>query len=244
SQRALAAHSWPRGVDLRVRMGLHTGEPQLNALGYVGIDVHRAARIASAAHGGQVLLSQTTYDLVERELPEDLTLLDLGEHRLKDLRQPKHLYQLVMEGLPADFPPLKSLKIATPNNLPIQLTSFIGRKKEITESKQSINEHRLVTLTGAGGSGKTRLSLQVASELLEQFQDGVFFVALAPITDPGLVPSTIAQSLGVTEAAGKSITESIKDYLQSKALLLVLDNYEQVISAAPLVAELLTASRE
>ena len=244
SQRALATHAWPDEVNVRVRMGLHTGEPQISSSGYVGIDVHRAARIPAAGHGGQVLLSQTTYDLVERELPEDLTVLDMGEHRLKDLRQPKHLYQLVIEGLPAEFPPLKSLKVATQNNLPIQLTSFIGREKEITEIKQSINEHRLVTLTGAGGSGKTRLSLQVASELLEQFQDGVFFVALAPITDPGLVPSTIAQSLGVTEAAGKSVTESIKDYLQSKSLLLVLDNYEQVISAAPLVAELLTASKE
>ena len=242
SQRALAAHAWPDGANVRVRMGLHTGEPQISSLGYyVGIDVHRAARIAAAGHGGQVLLSQTTYDLVERELPEDVTVLDLGEHRLKDLRQPKHLYQLVMEGLPADFPPLKSLKVATQNNLPIQLTSFIGREKEIAEIKQSINEHRLVTLTGAGGSGKTRLSLQVASELLEQFQDGVFFVALAPITNPGLVSSTVAQSLGITEAAGKSIIEGLKDFLQSKSLLLVLDNFEQVISAAPLVAELLMA---
>ena len=241
SQRSLATHTWPDGVNVRVRMGLHTGEPQISSSGYVGIDVHRAARIAAAGHGGQVLLSQTTYDLVERELPEDLTVRDIGEHRLKDLRQPKHLYQLVIKGLPADFPPLKSLKVATQNNLPIQLTSFIGREKEITEIKQSINEHRLVTLTGAGGSGKTRLSLQVASELLEQFQDGVFFVALAPITNPGLVPSTIAQSLGITEAAGKSITEGLKDFLQSKSLLLVLDNFEQVISAAPLVAELLVA---
>jgi len=244
SQLALATHQWPNGVNLRVRMGLHSGEPQISALGYVGIDVHRAARIAAAAHGGQVLISQTTCDLVQSELPEDITLQDLGEHRLKDLRQPKHLYQLVIAGLPSDFPPLKSLKVATPNNLPIQLTSFIGREKEITEIKQSIRGQRLVTLTGPGGSGKTRLSLQVATELLENFQDGVFFVALAPISDPGLVPSTIAQSLGVTEAAGKSIMDSLKDYLQSKSLLLVLDNYEQVISAAPLVAELLTASRE
>src|SRR5574341_602477 len=109
AQRELAAHTWPNGVDLRVRMGLHTGEPQISGLGYVGIDVHRAARIAAAGHGGQVLLSQTTYDLVDRDLPKGVTVRDLGEHRLKDLRQPKHLYQLVIEGLPADFPPLKSL---------------------------------------------------------------------------------------------------------------------------------------
>ena len=244
SQRALAVHAWPRGVNLRVRMGLHTGEPQISALGYVGIDVHRAARIAGAAHGGQVLLSQTTHDLVVNELPDDITLRDLGEHRLKDLRQPKHLYQLVLAGLPSEFPPIKSLKASVQNNLPIQLTSFVGREKEITEIKQSVSEHRLVTLTGPGGSGKTRLSLQVATEMLEHFQDGVFFVALAPISDPDLVASSIAQSLGVGETAGKSIVDNLKDYLQNKALLLLLDNFEQVISAAPLVSELLTAGKE
>jgi predicted ATPase/class 3 adenylate cyclase len=244
SQHALAGHSWPQDVRLRVRMGLHTGEPQISALGYVGIDVHRAARISAAGHGGQVLLSQTTHDLVAVELPEGVTLRDLGEHRLKDLRQPKHLYQLVIEGLPADFPPLKSLKAATPNNLPIQLTSFVGREKELTEIRQTIGEHRLVTLTGPGGSGKTRLSVQVGTELIESFHDGVFFVALAPITDPGLVASTIAQSLGVGETAGKSIVDNLKDYLQNKSLLLLLDNFEQVISAAPLVSELLTACKD
>jgi predicted ATPase/class 3 adenylate cyclase len=242
AQRSLASHRWPKGVDLRVRMGLHTGEPQVSELGYVGLDVHRAARIAAAGHGGQVILSQTTHDLIEHDLPAGLTLQDLGEHRLKDLRQPKHLYQLVIEDLPSEFPPLKSLKVSVPNNLPIQLTSFVGREKEIREVRQSLSKHRLVTLTGPGGSGKTRLSLQVATEMLESFQDGVFFVALAPITDPGLVSSTIAQSLGITETAGRSILDSLKDYLQGKALLLVLDNFEQVISAAALVAELLAAA--
>jgi predicted ATPase/class 3 adenylate cyclase len=240
SQRALTDHSWPDGVSVRVRMGLHTGEPQINALGYMGIDVHRAARISAVAYGGQVVLSQTTHDLVQSELPEGVTFRDLGEHRLKDLRQPKRLYQLVIPGLPFDFPPLKSLNVSS-NNLPIQLTSFIGREKEIAEVRQSISEHRLVTLTGPGGSGKTRLALQVASEMIEHFHDGVFFVALAPIMDPKLVSSTIAQSLGIPEAAGRSITDSIKDYLQSKSLLLLLDNFEQVIPAAPLVAELLVA---
>ena len=135
SQRALAAHPWPDGVSVRVRMGLHTGEPQISLSNYVGIDIHRVARIAAAAHGGQVLLSQSTYDLVENELPDGVTLRDLGEHRLKDLRQPKHLYQLVIAGLPSDFPPLKSLEVS-PNNLPVQLTSFIGRSKEMGEVKQ------------------------------------------------------------------------------------------------------------
>ena len=242
-QRALASHSWPDGVSVRARMGLHTGEPQVNASGYMGIDVHRAARISAVAHGGQVLLSQTTHDLVESELSADVIFRDLGEHRLKDLRQPKRLYQLVISDLPSDFPPLKSLNVS-PSNLPIQLTSFIGREKEIAEVSQAIGEYRLVTLTGPGGSGKTRLALQVASEMVELFHDGVFFVALAPITDSGLVVSAIAQFLGISEIPGHSILDSLKDYLQSKSLLLLLDNFEQVISTAPLVAELLvTGSR-
>jgi predicted ATPase len=243
SQYALAAHTWTKGVSVRVRMGLHTGEAQISSSDYVGIDVHRAARIAAAAHGGQVLLSQTTYELVEGELPDSVTMRDLGEHRLKDLRQPKHLYQLDISGLPADFPPIKSLD-ARLNNLPIQLTSFVGREKELTELKELIESTRLVTLTGAGGSGKTRLALQVAAEMIRHFQNGVFFVALAPITEPSLVASTIAQALSLTETAGRSILDSLKDYLQSKSLLLLLDNFEQVISGAPLVAELLAACAE
>src|SRR6266498_5834469 len=240
SQRVLAAHEWTDNIRVYVRMGLHTGEPQISELGYVGIDVHRAARIGAVAHGGQVLLSQTTCNLVESELPEGVTLRDLGEHRLKDLRQPKHLYQLVIPGLPSDFPPLKSLDLS-PNNLPIQLTSFIGRSKELNEVRQLVSEGHLLTLTGPGGSGKTRLALQVASEMIGHFQDGVFFVALAPITDPKLVASTIAQTLGIREIPGRPIADSVRDYLQSKSLLLLLDNFEQVIPAAALVAELLAA---
>ena len=152
SQRSLAAHPWPNGVGVRVRMGLHTGQAQISLAKYVGLDVHRAARIAAAAHGGQVLLSQTTQALVENELPQGVALRDLGEHRLKDLRRPKHLYQLVIAGLPSDFPPLKSLEVA-PNNLPLQLTSFIGRSREIAEVKQLLSEGRLLTLTGPGGTG-------------------------------------------------------------------------------------------
>lgn len=243
SQRALAAQAWTNGVSVRVRMGLHTGEAQVSSSNYVGIDVHRAARIAAAAHGGQVLLSQTTYDLVETELPSGVTVRDLGEHHLKDLRRSKHLYQLVIADLPADFPPLKSLEVS-PNNLPVQLTSFIGRRQEIGEVQQLLSEWRLVTLTGPGGSGKTRLALQVAAETLENFRAGVFFVPLAPITDPRLVASTIAQALGLAETTGRSIVDSLKDYLQSKSLLLLLDNFEQVILAAPLVAELLVACRQ
>lgn len=243
SQHALAGYAWPEGVSVRVRMGLHTGEPQISASNYVGIDVHRAARIAAAAHGGQVLLSQRTYELVKSELPEGVTLRDLGEHRLKDLRQPKHLYQLDIMGLPADFPPIKSLD-ALLNNLPIQSTSFIGREKELGELKELIESMRLVTLTGTGGSGKTRLALQVAAEMIARFHSGVFFVPLASITDSRFVASTIAQALGIVETAGRSILDNLKDYLQSKSLLLLLDNFEQVIGAAPLVAELLASCGE
>ena len=240
AQHALAAHPWPAGVRLPVRMGLHTGEPQLSRLGYLGLDVHRAARIAAAAHGGQVLLSQTTLDLVRGALPAGVTVRDLGEHRLKDLRQPKHLYQLVMDGLRADFPPIRSLE-AAPHNLPPQVTSFIGREPELAEVRQRLAEHRLVTLTGPGGSGKTRLALQVAAAVAPEFPSGVCFVALTAISDPGLVAATIAQALNLAEAAGRSLVDQLKDYLQTKALLLVLDNFEQVTTAAPLVGELLAA---
>ena len=242
-QRALATHRWPQGVSVRVRMGLHTGEPQISQSNYVGIDVHRAARIAAAAHGGQVLLSQRTYELIEGGLPNGVSLRDLGEHRLKDLRQPKHLYQLDIVGLSADFPPIKSLDVLL-NNLPIQLTSFIGREKELEELKKLIKGTRLITLTGAGGSGKTRLACRVAAEMIGDFHNGVFFVALATITDARLVATTIAQALGIAETGGRSILEGLKDYLQSKSLLLLLDTFEQVIDAAPLIAELLAACAE
>jgi predicted ATPase/class 3 adenylate cyclase len=243
AQRALSAHEWTEGVNVRVRMGLHTGEPQISDLGYVGIDVHRAARIAAAAHGGQVLLSQATRDVVHEALPDNVSLQDLGEHRLKDLRQPKHLYQLVIPGLPADFPPIKSLD-AFLNNLPIQLNSFIGRQKELTEIQDLLKDTRLLTLTGPGGSGKTRLALQAASEMIEHFRNGVFFVPLAPTIDAKLVTSTIAQPLGIKELAGRPIADSLQDYLRGKSLLLILDNFEQVISAAPVVAQLLATCHE
>jgi predicted ATPase/class 3 adenylate cyclase/Flp pilus assembly protein TadD len=239
AQRALAAHPWTNGVSVRVRMGLHTGEPQISELGYVGIDVHRAARIAAAAHGGQVLLSQTTRDLVHGKLPKHISLRDLGEHRLKDLREPKRLYQLSIQGLPADFPPIKSLD-ALLNNLPSQLTSFIGRQTELMELSALLKNTRLLTLTGPGGSGKSRLAIQVANETLDEFRNGVVFVALAPVTDARLVASTIAQPLGIKEIPGRPIADSLQDYLRGRSLLLVLDNFEQVIAAAPLVAQLLT----
>src|SRR6266487_341096 len=208
AQHALAAHPWPDGVSVHVRMGLHTGEPQLSAEGYVGLDVNRAARIMSAGHGGQVLLSQTTRDLVEHDLPEGIGLLDLGAYRLKDLQQKSHLFQLVIVNLPARFPPLKTLD-TYPNNLPIQPTPFIGREREVEACKQLLarEEVRLLTLTGPGGTGKTRLGLQVAAELSEVFPDGVFFVNLAPVSDPAFVLPAIAQVLDVKELGGYTLLD-------------------------------------
>ena len=241
-QRALTSHAWPEGVMVRVRMGLHTGEPQRFAEGYVGVDLHHAARIMSAGHGGQVLLSQTTRDLVEHDLPEGVSLLDVGEHRLKDLQRPSHLYQPVIAGLPADFPPLKTLD-CHPNNLPVQLTPLIGREKEVAAVQYLLQREdvRLVSLTGPGGTGKTRLGLQVAAELSDLFADGVYFVNLAPLSDPELVVSTIAQTLDIKEIAGKPLVDLLKAYLRDTHILLLLDNFEQVARAAVYVADILSA---
>src|SRR6516164_3745474 len=241
-QRALAAHPWPEGVAVRVRMGLHTGEPTLTSEGYVGLDVHRAARIMSAGHGGQVLLSQAISYLVEQDLPDDVTLHDLGERHLKDLARPKRLYQLAIAGLPDDFPPLKTLDIY-PNNLPVQLTSFIGREKEVAKVIQLLrrDDVRLLTLTGPGGAGKTRLGLQVAAELSDFFIDGVFFVNLAPISDHTLVVSTLAETLGIQERADPFLLKRLKDILSQRQILLLLDNFEQVVDASAQVVDLLTA---
>jgi predicted ATPase/DNA-binding CsgD family transcriptional regulator len=194
----------------------------------------------SSAHGGQILLSQTTRALVEHDLPVGVGLRELGAHRLKDLQQPTHLFQLVTLDLPADFPPLRTLDLHA-HNLPVQLTSFIGREKEVAKAAQMVlrDDVRLLTLTGPGGIGKTRLGLQVAAELSEQFADGVFFVNLAPIGDPALVLPTIAQTLGVQESAMRSVLDILQSVLQEKQMLLVLDNFEQVMSAAVEVVALL-----
>jgi predicted ATPase/class 3 adenylate cyclase/Flp pilus assembly protein TadD len=239
-QRALAGQQWSEGVSVQVRMGLHTGKPILTEEGnYVGLDVHRAARVCSAGHGGQVLLTETTCNLVLSDLPFAISLRDLGEHRLKDLDQPEHLYQLVIPNLPADFPPIRSLE-AFVHNLPTPLTSFIGREKEIIEIKHLFSSVRLLTLIGPGGTGKTRLAVQVATELLNTFPDGVRFVELAPVADPTHLPQSIAATLGLHEEPGYALTKTITDYLRPKSLLLILDNCEHLILAcAQLAATLL-----
>ncbi|HEX2028183.1 MAG TPA: adenylate/guanylate cyclase domain-containing protein [Nitriliruptorales bacterium] len=242
-QRALAREQWPEGTAVRVRMGLHTGEGTLGGDNYVGLDVNRAARIAASGHGGQVLLSKTTASLVEHDLPTGVTLRDLGEHRLKDLARVEHLFQLEVAGLAGLFPPLRSLD-ARPNNLPRQRTSFVGREMELDETTRLLSEGRLLTLTGPGGAGKTRLALQLAAGVGEQFDGGVFFVGLGPITDPGLVAVTIAQSLGLPEAQGETRTalDRLVAYLADRQVLLVLDNFEQVLTAAAVVSAVLEAS--
>ncbi len=241
-QRALARHDWPNGAAVALRIGLHTGEPSVGAEGYIGLDVHHAARIMSVGHGGQVLLSQTTRDLVEHDLRDEVSLRDLGEHRLKDLQRPVHLYQLVIVGLPADFPPLKTLD-THPHNLPVQPTTLIGRENEVAAVVHLLQREDvgLVTLTGPGGVGKTRLGLQVAAELAEHFIDGVFFMNLAPVSDPALVVPAVAQTLGILESASQSLLERLREQLQQRRVLLLLDNFEQVVSAAVQMADLLTA---
>ena len=241
AQRELHDHRWPAGVAVRVRVGIHTGEGTLGGEDYVGIDVHRAARIMDAGHGGQVILSGATRGIAERELPSGTTVRALGAHRLKDLAQPEELFDLVIDGLPSDFPPPRTLD-ARPNNIPAQLTTFIGRTEELAEVERLLETNRLVTLTGPGGSGKTRLALEVASRTLPRYKDGAFFVDLSSVTDPALVASSLAAELGVQEAAGRPILDVVRDHLRDRELLLVVDNLEQILEAASVLEDLLTAA--
>ena len=238
AQRALATEPWPPGVEVRVRMGLHAGEAQGSAAGLVGLDINRAARIAAAAHGGQVVVSDAVRSLVSADLGEGISLRGLGSHRLKDLREPQPLCQVVADGLRLDFPPLRSLD-ARPNNLPTQLTSFVGRERELAEAGGLLESNRLVTLTGPGGTGKTRLSLQVAANAAERYPDGVFFVPLETVREAGLVASRIASTIGLAEAGARTADVVLREWLAGKQVLLVLDNFEQVIDAGPVVSELL-----
>jgi predicted ATPase/class 3 adenylate cyclase len=238
AQRVLADEQWDGGSQVLVRMGLHSGEGSVSGESYVGIDVHRVARIANAGHGGQVLVSGATRMLAESALPDGATLRDLGEFRLKDLSRPEQLSMLVIQGLPDEFPPLRTLD-AVPNNLPTQLTTFLGRQRELEEAAALLDGARLLTLTGPGGTGKTRLSLQLAAEATERYHDGVYFVPLGIIGEAALVLPTIAQALGMPDVGGGAL-DRLAEQLAGKQILLVLDNFEQVIEAAPQVGELLT----
>jgi predicted ATPase/class 3 adenylate cyclase len=238
-QRALAAHEWVQPV--RVRMGIHTGEPIRSETSYVGMDVHRAARIMGAAHGGQILVSRTTRDLAGAELPPEVTLLDLGDHQLKDLPTAERLYQVVAPGLTRDFPPLRSLD-SRPNNLPRQLTTFVGRDREIADVKRMLAAAPLLTFTGPGGVGKTRLAIEIAGELLDEFPEGMWFVDLGPLTDPAFIAPAIASAVGVMHAPGQPILDTVMEHLHGRRVLLILDNCEHVLEVAAQTVDALLRS--
>jgi predicted ATPase/class 3 adenylate cyclase len=245
AQRVLHNETWSP-APIKVRMGIHTGIAQLESdskgihySGYTTLALTQ--RIMSAGHGGQILLSQAVHDLTKDKLPEQVHLVDLGERRLKDVLRTGHLYQLIVPDLPSEFPPLKTLELFS-HNLPAQVTSFIGRAKEIDEVKKLVNEHRIVTLTGSGGAGKSRLGLQVAKESLPQFSDGVWLAELAPITDPSLIPQTLLSIFNLREDSHRSTLEILIDYLRTKTILFVLDNCEHLIDACAQLSESLLHS--
>ncbi len=239
AQRLLHNEAWST-VPVKVRMGIHTGQAELQENGdYQGyLTLSQVQRLMSAAHGGQVLISLATQELVCDELPESVTLRDMGERRLKDVIRTEHIYQLVIADLPSDFPPIKTLDRYL-HNLPAQMTSFIGRERELEEIKQALGAHRLVTLTGSGGAGKSRLSLQVGMACLNQFPDGVWLVELAPVTDPALVPQTVLSIFNLREDRHRSVQAVLVDFLRAKTLLLVLDNCEHLIEACAQISDAL-----
>ena len=238
AQRALLGHDWPEGVPVRVRMGLHSGEPTRHEDGYVGLDVHRAARIAAAAHGGQVVLSDATWQLAQSRLPAGVSARDLGWHRLKDIEAPERIYQLLVPGLPELFAPLKSL--GARSRLPVPLTPLVGRERDLEQVRAALTrpEVRVVTLTGPGGVGKTRLALAAAASLDQAFAHGVFFVPLATVRDGEVMWKAIAESLDV----GAHGPDAVTGYLSDRRALLVLDNLEQLHGAAGVVAALCAAA--
>src|SRR5215213_6950778 len=243
AQRTLLSSEWQETGPLRVRMALHMGVAEERDGDYFGPPVNRVARLLSAAHGGQVLLSLPTHEMVRDQLPAGVSLRDLGEHHLKDLFRPERVFQLVSPDMPSEFPPLRTLD-AYRNNLPLQPTPLVGREKEVSEVCDLLQrgETRLLTLTGPGGIGKTRLALQAAADLLDDFPDGTFFAPLAALTEAELFFPAVAETLEVRETAEQSLDETLKDYLHERRLFLLLDNFEQVLGAAPAVTELLAGA--
>ena len=238
AQRALLEHPWAHGEPVLVRMGIHTGEPLLIEGHYVGIDVHRAARICGAAHGGQIVVSETTAGIVGQTASVDLRFADLGRHRLKDLEHPEHLYQVVGDGLLNDFPTLRSLK--PPTNVPRHVGVLVGRSSEKQELERMLRDGaRAVTITGPGGTGKTRFAAAVALNLLDHFEDGVLFVDLSAAGDASLVSSAIAQVIGVQDEGGTPLADAIAQELHDRHMLLLLDNFEQALDGAVVVSQLL-----
>ncbi len=233
-QRRLQEEVWPDPLLIKVRISLHTGAADARDNDYFGVTLNRLARLMTIGHGGQVLLSLATCDLVRDSLPPETATRPLGSHQLKDLQQPEQVFQLIHSALPADFPPLRSLT-TLPTNLPVQSTSFVGREVEIQEIQRLLTRTRLLTLTGSGGCGKTRLMLQVAADLLGE--DGVWLIELAPLSDPALIPQAIATVLGVKEEPGQPILQTLLRWLKSKRLLLLLDNGEHLLAACARFAD-------
>jgi len=240
-QRELRAGDWVEAEELRVRIGLHTGSAQFREDDYFGPAVNRAARLMALGHGGQVLLSASTADLLKDDLSKQMALLDLGNHQLKDLTRPEHVFQLTHPDLDAEFPPLASLD-QLPHNLPRQLTSFIGREQELKRVQELLTETSLLTLTGVGGSGKTRLALQAVAELFEGYSDGVWLVELGRLSDPDRVPQAVAEALGVRESPNRSLTDVLCRHLERKQLLLLIDNCEHLLRACGELVERLLRS--
>jgi class 3 adenylate cyclase len=229
-QQALHTGPWPPETPLRVRVALHPGEADLREGDYYGNPVNRCARLRAIAHGGQALLSMATYDQVRDALPTGVAVRDLAEHRLRDLRRPERVYQLVLPGVPGDFPPLRTLD-SLPNNLPLQLTSFVGREREVADVRRPLGTTRLLTLTGTGGSGKTRLALHVAADRLDAYPDGVWFIDLAPLADVALVPAAALAALGAHEMPGQPPVTTLTHSLRARRVLLVLDTCEHLLEA-------------
>jgi predicted ATPase/class 3 adenylate cyclase len=241
-QRSLLDQEWPGDYVVRVRMGLHTGEPELTPGGYVGMDIHRAARISDAGHGGQILLSAATEQLLRGDVPEGASLIYLGQHQLKDLSRPDHLFELKVKGLPSNFPPLRTLD-AKRTNLPIQATSFIGREAELREISELLRNPscRLLTLVGPGGIGKSRLALQAAAQLSDEFPDGTYLISLESISSPDLILTAIADALNFdldTTSLGGSAEEQLVGYMQGRSALLLLDNFEHLIAGAMFLSDM------
>jgi len=223
-QQQLEGHDWPEAATVRVRIGVHTGVGERGGDDYVGVDVHRAARIGDVGHGGQVLISATTHSLIAGR---GIDVRDLGEYHLKDLDRPERLYQVHVAGLPAAFPPLRTMS-GRFNNLPASTTALVGRREEMAAISRLLADHRVVTLLGPGGIGKTRLALAVAADQIRRFSDGVVFVDLSAVTESSLVPGAIADAV---EAEDSSLDAAV-DSLRGRNVLLVLDNFEQVLGAA------------
>jgi len=240
-QLGLDTSDWPTPRPIRVRASLHTGDAELQMGDYYGPSVNRAARLRGIAHGGQTVMSNSTYELVHDKLPDGVTLVDMGPHRLKDLIKPEHVYQVAIEGLPNSFPPLSSLD-ATPNNLPVQLTELLGRDRDIEAATQTLKGTRLLTILAPGGAGKTRLAIQVAAEVSMSYPDGVFFVDFSPLDSPDEMVQAIAESLGIALTAEDDPKSQLMAYLGAKRQLLVLDNFEHLVAGAGLVTEILTSA--